>query len=509
MINVISYYSLLLLVLSSSAAFAHLGMTSDQLEASNGKPVITKKLNGDVNLVVYPKDNGTAQYFLFKDKAELYGVCRSSKSLSSDVVKDILEKNKSGEGSFWELAKETESGPVKVYYLRRGDGRVATWLDDKIIIASKKGLAYMKNNKDEFNQALIELKDWATGLVQKRTDGTSDEMLPDVIEIGIVDQKKAVLYAEEKRSKGNKAYSFPYLFGRIWYKNNPKDYMQWARTLTSAEFEEANKCTYDIVNDIDNTATESYVVKEMPRGSKRNLALFTIGFKKSQSNPLGAIQWADSFSPDDSGYLPVVSSVAVFSAKKKPDEVLDWVISISDKIPDYESEDKPCSAILIPLNEVYKKDPSRALTKALDIKNEKNKAVECFRLAKLLSEKDLDEFMRFLCTVNKKEDKNLFYKGFYAAFSNGTFNDNKKIAVYLIKNDISPFEEDPRNAGLYTAFIPLFRKWYKENPNECIDFIKSIKTNTERGAILKTHVLTSFMGGEDPYSNINKSSSGQ
>jgi hypothetical protein len=331
----------------------------------------------------------------------------------------------------------------------------------------------------------------------------------DVIEVGIIDPKQAVLLAHEKRVKGYKDYRFPYLFGTMWYRTNPKDYMQWARTLTSDEFEEANKCTFETIDNLENHKAEEYVKNEMAHGSKRNLALFNIGFRKSQADPGEAMKWASSFPQDDDGYLSAISSVSVFSSRKVPSDVLDWVISLSDKIPEYDSQDKPCTALYIPLTLVYKKDPSKALTRALDIKSEKIKAIECYRLAKLMASDDKDAFFRFLATVKRKADKNLYFPAFIEVFNKGVFSDYKDIAASFTMNDISPFDEDQTNKALQVAFPYLFERWFKDRPAECIDFIRSVKTSTEKGAILKTHVLTSFMGGEDPYLNINKSSSGQ
>jgi hypothetical protein len=504
-----TFFFFLLYIFSSHLALANLGQTYQELETKHGKTFFSRRISDHVNTVAYEETNGVSFYFLFDDKVEMYGIRINSGLLSSKEVKDILENNKSSEDSFWKILKQPGDESIKVYYLCKGDTRYATCLENQVVVMSKTGLTFMHDNKDTFNKFLEDTKNWVTGLVHEKLDDTFLEMPDDVIEVGIIDPKQAVLLAHEKRVKGYKDYSFPYLFGTMWYRTNPKDYMQWARTLTSDEFEEANKCTFETIDNLENQKAEEYVKNEMAHGSKRILALFNIGFRKSQADPGEAMKWASSFPQDDDGYLSAISSVSVFSSRKVPSDVLDWVISLSDKIPEYDSQDKPCTALYIPLTLVYKKDPSKALTRALDIKNEKIKAIECYRLAKLMASDDKDAFFRFLATVKRKADKNLYFPAFIEVFNKGVFSDYKDIATSFTMNDISPFDEDQTNKALQVAFPYLFERWFKDRPAECIDFIRSVKTSTEKGAILKTHVLTSFMGGEDPYLNINKISSGQ
>ena len=483
----------------TTSCYSNLGSTLKEIESENGKPALLKKVNETTEFVVYINEKDQIAFLVIGGSTQLVLTQRKEGSFNEQEAKEVLEKFKTSPNSNWEPATKSSDGKQTLYRLTDGDGRVAMWEDRKVMVSSKEGLAYVKNNITDFDRFLEEIKAWATGIIKEKTDETADQMAVDVIEIGVLDPKKAVLYAVEKRSKGYNSYAFPYFFGRAWYEKNPKEFMQWARTLTSDEFKEANECTIAIVDNIGSAETDEWVKNEMARGSKRNVALFTIGFKKSEADPISAMRWADTFTPEDPGYFTAISSVSVFSSKKMPDEVLEWMIGHSVNLPDYDTGKDACPALLIALNEVFTKDPQKALKKALKIKNEKVKAVECFRLADMYTTADPDQFMEIFLRLKNKEEKNLFFPGFLHSINKSNYNDYRKIADWLIKNEISPFEEDRRNQGLYVSFPLIFQKWFKKDPKGCVEFIRSVQTKTSEGATFKTLVLTSYMGGEDPF----------
>ena len=494
-------YCVLATLFAANLAQANLGQTINEIEIEFGKPTLSKSVNEQANFVVYRNKNGETGFVLINGKVELSIIQQDANEFSEREVNSFLEHNKSTPDAVWRLVEQ--HGKEKMYRLSKGDNRVGMWGDKKVMVTSPVGVQFMNDNGEKLLNIVQEMQNSAEEMIKANTDNTDDAMQADVIRIGITEPKEAVLYALKQRASGHKEYSFPYFFGRTWYQRNPKDFMQWARTLTSDEFKEANECTYEPVNHIDTQDAEEYVKKEMARGPKRNLALFTIGYKKCQLDPIQAIKWADTFSPDDSGYVSVISSVSVFASQKEPEETLEWVISISDKIPPYNKQENACPATCIPLDEVYKKNPEKALNQALQIKNKEIKSVECFRLAQLLASQDSSRFFDYLQSVTDKKEKDLLITGLIHVINNKNV-DYKPIAEGLLQNNIKPFEEERTPPGLYVVFAVLFQKWGKENKNDCIEFIQCVKTTTAKGALMKNHVVASLKAGVDPYKKISK-----
>jgi hypothetical protein len=496
-----SLYCVLATSFAANLAQANLGQTINEIEIEFGKPTLSKSVNEQANFVVYRNKDGETGFVLINGKVELSIIQQDANEFSESEVNSFLEHNKSTPDAVWRLVEQ--QGKEKLYRLSKGDNRVGMWGDKKVMVTSPVGLQFMNDNGEKILNIVQEMQNSAAEMIKANTDNTDDAMQADVIRIGITEPKEAVLYALKQRASGHKEYSFPYFFGRTWYQRNPKDFMQWARTLTSDEFKEANECTYEPVNHIDTQDAEEYVKKEMARGPKRNLALFTIGYKKCQLDPYQAIKWADTFSPDDSGYVSVISSVSVFASQKIPEETLEWVISISDKIPPYNTQENACPVTCIALDEVYKKDPEKALNQALLIKNNKIKSVECFRLSELLASQDATRFFDCLQSVTDKEEKNLLITGLIQVINKKNV-DYKLVADGLLQNNIKPFEEERTPQGLYVVFAALFQKWGKENKNDCIEYIQSVKTTTAQGALMKNHVVASLKAGDDPYKRISK-----
>jgi len=501
MIMIRSLYCVLATLFTANLVQANLGQTINELEVEFGKPTLSKSVNEQADIVVYSNKDGETGFVLINGKVELSLIQQDANEFSESEVNKFLEDNKSSPDAVWRLVEQ--HGEEKMYRLNKGDNRVGMRSDKRVGVTSQVGLQFMNNNGEKIANLFQEMQNSAEELVKANTNNTDDAMQADVIRIGITEPKEAVLYALKKRASGHKEYSFPYFFGRVWYQRNPKDFMQWARTLTSYEFKEANECTYEPVNHIDTQDAEEYVKKEMARGPKRNLALFTIGYKKCQLDPYQAIKWANTFAPDDSGYVSVISSVSTFASQKKPEETLEWVISISDKIPPYNTQENACPATCIPLDEVYKKDPEKALNQALQIKNKEIKSVECFRLAELLASQDASRFFDYLQSVTDENEKDLLITGLIHLINNKNV-DYKLLADGLLQNNIKPFEEERTPPGLYVVFAVLFQKWGKENKNDCIEFIQSVKTTTSKGALMKNHVVAALKAGVDPYKKISK-----
>ena len=502
MIKIRGVYYVQAYLFMANLALANLGKTINEVEVEFGKPTLSKSINEQATIEFYRNKDGETGFVLINGKVELYMIQQDATEFSESEVNSFLEHNKSSPNAVWRLVEQhNEVG--KMYLLSQGDDRVGMWGDKKVMVTSPVGLQFMNNNGEKMLKLLEEMENSAVEMIKANTDNTDDAMQADVIRIGITEPKEAVLYALKKRASGHKEYSFPYFFGRSWYQRNPKDFMQWARTLTSDEFEEANMCTYEPVSNIDTQQAEDYVKEEMARGPKRNLALFTIGHKKCELDPYQAIKWADTFSPDDSGYVSVISSVSIFASQINPEETLKWVISISDRVPPYNTQENACPAICIALDEVYKRDPAKALNQALLIKNDKIKSIECFRLAELLASQDVPSFFDYLQSVTDKKEKDLLITGLIQVI-NKKIVDYRLVADGLLQNNIKPFEEERTHQSLYTVFAALFQKWGKENKKDCIKYMQSIKTTTAQGALMKNYFVATLSAGDDLFKKVNK-----
>lgn len=324
-------------------------------------------------------------------------------------------------------------------------------------------------------------------------------ILHDMMILGADDPKAAVLYALQKRKEGHEEIEFPTYFGRQWYKKNPKEFMQWAQSLNKSDYPKANECTLDNLEKVDTEEADKFVVNQMARGPKRNQAIFTIGFKKTDIDPHLAAAWAESFAKNDPSRFHAIDSVAIFWSIKDPQAAIRWVNSISDSLPselDSLSDEYMSVANLICLNQLYKTSPAVALDWALKNPNKGTRDIECYRLTRKWAKANKEEPRQYIFQIKESELRFPLLMGYIKESSDYPTSEFPVIADWMMTIEKSPFLMG--KGGLFTLFLS---SWIDKDCAGALEWIQKIPSTSFEEGNAKGNIVASLMAGENPFTS--------
>ena len=324
-------------------------------------------------------------------------------------------------------------------------------------------------------------------------------ILHDMMIIGADDPKAAVLYALQKRKEGHEEIEFPTYFGRQWYKKNPKEFMQWAQSLNKSDYPKANECTLDNVEKIDTAEADEFVMHQMARGPKRNQAIFTIGFKKTNLDPRLASAWAESFAKNDPGRLHAIDSVAIFWSSKDPQAAIRWVNAISDTLPselDSLSDEYMSTATCICLNELYKTSPAVALDWALKNPNKGTRDIECYRITRKWAKANKEEPRNYIFQIKESSLRFPMLMGYIKESSDYPISEFPVIADWMMTIEKSPFAMG--KSGLFTLFLS---GWIDKDRAGALEWIQKTPSTSFEEGNAKGNIVASLMAGENPFTS--------
>jgi len=324
-------------------------------------------------------------------------------------------------------------------------------------------------------------------------------ILHDMMILGAKDPKAAVLYALQKRKEGHEEIEFPTYFGRQWYKKNPKEFMQWAQSLTKTEFSSANECTLDVVEKIDSAEADEFVMHEMARGAKRNQAIFTIGFNKTTHDPRLAAAWAESLPADDPGRFYAIDSVAIFWANKDPEAAIRWITSISDNLPsetDSSWNENPSVAVWACLEELYKTSPSVALDWAIKNPNKGIRDIECYRITRKWAKANMEEPRKYISQISDRLLRLPLLVGYISESEDYPTSEFPSIADWMLSMEKSPF------SSVKGDVFPLFLStWIDKDRAGALEWMQKVPTHSEAEGNTKGNFIASILGKENPFTS--------
>jgi len=331
-----------------------------------------------------------------------------------------------------------------------------------------------------------------------KTKGVS-AVLHDMMILGAEDPKAAVLYALQQRKEGHEEIEFPTYFGRQWYKKSPKEFMQWAQSLTKAEFFEANECTLDVVEKSDSAEADEFVMHKMARGPKRNQAIFTIGFKKTNFDPCLAATWAESFAKNDPGRFFAIDSVAIFWSSKDAQAAIRWVNSISDNLPsetDSSWNENPSVAVWACLEALYKRSPSVALDWAIKNPNKGIRDIECYRITRKWAKANMEEPRKYISQISDRLLRLPLLVGYISESEDYPTSEFPSIADWMLSMEKSPF------IIIKGDLFPLFLStWIDKDRVGALMWLQKVPTHSQSEGTVKGNFVASLLAGENPFTS--------
>lgn len=331
-----------------------------------------------------------------------------------------------------------------------------------------------------------------------RTEATpigSKEINLEIYTLGLKDPKAAVLYALEKQKEGHSDVSFPYFHGRVWYKKNPKQFMEWASALNKEQFRQANTCTTFLPNNINSSEGDEFVRDKMARGEKRNEAIFSICRKKVLQNPREAASWAESFPEHDAGRIYAINSVTYWWSRKNPYDAINWLNSICEVLPSSEDSAMISQSVTHCYNEIYKESPAIALDWATKNPNKQIRDQECYRLMKKWVTTDKDTPRAYISEVSDPQIRLPLWVG-YLSDCKLSYDEFPVVADWLLSLEASPFKDG--EIGLFPNFLS---KWINKDPKGALAWIKNAPTFDKQDGAAKGNIVASLMAGENPYTS--------
>lgn len=485
----ISYF-LTSFLLSPSTAWPKIGETTEQVESSKGKPTLNRNINDQIVWFFYKTDFIEEVIILIQGKTELI---LNQKTNADDFTKDeidtFLNNNISYKNAKWIPINESTNETGKFYRLLGGNDVIGCWEDKRVMVASPEGIKAFKENEEAFNVFFDQLKgevnilQQEAGIINKELQQQDFEI--NVIEKGIRDPKEAVLYAQEQRKKGAK-YDFPFYFAAEWHKKNPKEYMEWARTLRKNEYDLALQCTYETKENGATDEADDYVVKVMARGTKRNQAIEVIAFKKALNDPKEAAEWATQLGTDDEARISALNMVAMKWAYLEPEKTIDWVVDISDTLPSELTGNSTSISAFFTLTKLFERNPELAFQKATELKNPDVRNPEVFRIAGMWAGKNMNDLKKEITRLDDKEKVKPAVMGLVDGASKMKDPGFPEIANWLLSVEQFP-QKGPAPCG--DLFSILFSKWIRSDGDGCMKWVeqtldKRRATNLQKTAIL-------------------------
>lgn len=299
-------------------------------------------------------------------------------------------------------------------------------------------------------------------------------------------QEACKMYMELDQ-KAKKDLQVKYLFSCLkWHEANPVEFMRWARSLRKEEFDSINLFLQATSKKFDSQERKTYIADEMALGPKRDSAIVAIAQKKVSDDPKGAALWAQQL-PLDNARVEAIDAVAMSWSLKNPSDACDWLIFISDTLPDNSN------TLCFPFVTLSDTDPLLALQKAMKLKTSEARNTIITMVAFGLAEKDPGQLKLQIKGTKDPEDRN-----FLLSILLGSSLENpescKKTADWLLEIEPCPFQRKETNYFFY-----LFEAWGKADRNSCLEWVRSAPTKDSDQAVLKSVVIANLLAGDDPF----------
>lgn len=299
-------------------------------------------------------------------------------------------------------------------------------------------------------------------------------------------QEACKMYMELDQ-KAKKDLQVEYLFSCLkWHEANPVEFMRWARSLRKEEFDSINLFLQATSKKFDSQERKTYIADEMALGPKRDSAIVAIAQKKVSDDPKEAALWAQQL-PLDNARVEAIDAVAMSWSLKNPSDACDWLIFISDTLPDNSN------TLCFPFVTLSDTDPLLALQKAMKLKTSEARNTIITIVAFGLAEKDPGQLKLQIKGTKDPEDRN-----FLLSILLGSSLENpescKKTADWLLEIEPCPFQRKETNYFFY-----LFEAWGKADRNSCLEWVRSAPTKDSDQAVLKSVVIANLLAGDDPF----------
>jgi len=287
--------------------------------------------------------------------------------------------------------------------------------------------------------------------------------------------------------KAKKDLEVEFLFSCLkWHEATPVEFMRWARTLRKEQFDSINLFLQVTSKKIDSDERKAYIADEMALGPKRDSAIFAIAQKKVGDDPKGAALWAQQL-PLDNARVEAIDAVAWSWSLKNPSDACDWLIFISNTLPD----NSQC--LFIPFVNLSNTDPLLALQKAMKLKTGEARNTIITLIAFGLAEKDPGQLQVQIKRTKDPEDRNLLLSVLL-----GTSLENpescRKVADWLLEIEPCPFQRKETNYFFY-----LLKTWGNADRKSCLEWVRSAPTTDSDQAVFKAVVIANLLAGDDPY----------
>ena len=321
----------------------------------------------------------------------------------------------------------------------------------------------------------------------------------DISAKGVKDPREAVLYALQKQKEGYEEIDFPTVLAMEWYKKNPKEYMQWSRSLNEADFYKADKSVLYTDENVSSAEAEEFAKDQMAHGTKRNQSIFTIGLRKASSDPRRAAAWAESFSKDDPGRLAAVDGVAKEWAFKDPQAAIIWVTSISSTLPSglgSSTNDPFSAAAMYCYDELYKVSPASALDWAIKNPNKGIAKPECFRIAGKWAKANREKPRTYILKTKESDLRRDMILGYISECSSFPPSDFPAIADWMLSVERSPFS--PVEGDIFPTFLST---WIDKDRAGALEWLQKVPIHSEAEGTTKGNFIASILGKENPFTS--------
>lgn len=487
----IIFLSLALLIqLFTCDVWAGIGQTAVEIESKKGKAAFSRDVNERTAFLFFKFQEIEETLILLDGKSAL--VLRkkpTSDDFTTEEVNGFLEEYKDPETSRWISINQTEIQNAKFFKLKDGKDLTAIWKDKMVMISTPQGIKTLNENQTIFYKFIDQLKGEVEVIKQENAlldrEHQRQEYEIQIIEKGIKDPKEATLFALERKNAGFQV-EFPFYFASLWHKNNPKEFMEWARTLRKEEYQLALDSTLEAAESDNTKDANDYVEKQMARGPKRTQALEVIAFKKATSNAEAAAEWASQFSKDDDARINVLNIVAIKWATLDPDKTIEWIIDISDTLPSELTGDCTSVSAFFTLTRLFERNPKLAFQKATELKNPDVRNPETYRIAGLWADKNLPELKKEIQEIDDKEKRKPAVMGLAEYMAKQKSPDFSGTADWLLRLESFP-QAGPAPCG--DLFSILISQWIKKDAKGCLSWAKDTLEKRKATNLQKTAIL--------------------
>lgn len=473
-----------------ATAWTSIGKTAQELEAEKGEASMTRKVNDHIIFLFYKFPKTEEALILLDGKSALHLQKKpNGEDFGDTEVTSFLELNKGPEKANWAPLEQGAVPNARFYKLQDKSGVLAIWKDRMVMISTPQGIKALNENQEIFYKLIDQLKGEIDILKQEAAiqarENEKQSYEIQIIEKGIRDPKEAVLFSLERKNEGFN-FEFPFYFASEWHRKNPKEYMEWARSLRKEEYDLALQATLDTKQNEGTEEADEYVQEAMARGPKRNQALGVIAYKKASHNPEKAAEWASQLKLDDEARVDALNMVAMIWATAEPEKTIEWIVDISDTLPSELTGNSTSISAFFTLTKLFERNPKLAFQKATELKNPDVRNPEVFRIAGMWAGKNMNELKKEITRLDDKEKMKPAVMGLVDGASKMKDPDFPEIANWLLR--LEPFPQ-PGPVPCGDLFSILISKWIRSDGDGCMKWAeqtleKQRATDLQRTAIL-------------------------